>query len=222
MILTLTQFVTLDGVSQGPGSAAEDTTDGFQDGGWLVPHTDEVFVDQMSRWLDHADALLFGRRTYDAFARDWPQITDPDDPFTERMNRLPKFVASRTLKRADWHPTTVLRGHVIEEVSALKARPGRELQIHGSARLGGPLLGAGIVDLLHLVVAPTVLGRGRRLFESTGTPIGLRLMTHNLTPSGLLLLEYEVTGAALLGEYAGVAAMTQSEQPARLAVDDDG
>jgi dihydrofolate reductase len=211
MILTLTQFVTLDGVSQGPGSATEDTSDGFQDGGWLIPHTDDVFVSTMSQWLDHADALLLGRRTYEAFARDWPQITDPDDPFTERMNGLPKFVVSRTIKRADWHPTTVLRGNAIEEVSALKARPGRELQIHGSARLGGALLGAGIVDLLRLVVAPTVLGRGRRLFATTGAPVGLRPMTHELTPRGLLLLEYEVTGGALVGEYAGVAAMSRTE-----------
>ena len=222
MILTLTQFVTLDGVSQGPGSAAEDTTDGFRDGGWLIPHTDEVFVRQMSRWLDHADALLLGRRTYEAFARDWPQITDPDDPFTDRMNRLPKFVASHTLERADWHPMTVLRGNAIEQVSALKARPGRELQIHGSARLGGALLGAGIVDLLRLVVAPTVLGRGRRLFATTGTPVGLRPTTHELTPTGLLLLEYEVTGAALAGEYAGVAAMTRTERSGRSAVGADG
>ena len=84
MKITITEFVTLDGVCQGPGSATEDTSDGFTRGGWLVPHIDGQFVRRASAWLDLADGLLLGRRTYEAFARDWPQITDPDDPFTTR------------------------------------------------------------------------------------------------------------------------------------------
>jgi hypothetical protein len=105
MKLTLTQFVTLDGVSQGPGSPTEDTSDRFTRGGWLVPHIDALFVERASEWLDLADGLLLGRRTYEAFARDWPQITDPNDPFTERMNSLPKCVMSNTLANGTWNPT---------------------------------------------------------------------------------------------------------------------
>src|SRR5690625_2060016 len=134
MRIAVTQFVTLDGVSQGPGSADEDTTDGFGRGGWFVPYLDDAFVRQASDWLDLADGLLLGRRTDEAFARAWPQIPEPD-PFTGRMNGLPKYVVSTTLAEGTWNPTTVLRGDPLTSVQALKAQPGRELQIHGSARL---------------------------------------------------------------------------------------
>jgi dihydrofolate reductase len=208
MKITLTEFVTLDGVSQGPGSPDEDTTDGFTRGGWLVPHMDKTFVQRASDWLDLADGLLLGRRTYQAFARDWPQITDPADPFTERMNTLPKYVVSNTLTEGTWHPTTILKGNPVHTVAELKARPGRELQIHGSARLGDSLLAESLIDTLRLVIAPTVLRTGRRLLTSPGAPSGLRLIHHEATPNGLLLLEYEATGQATQSEYEGVAAFT--------------
>jgi dihydrofolate reductase len=204
--LVLTEFVTLDGVSQGPGSPTEDTSDGFTGGGWLVPYLDEQFVRRTSDWLDLADGLLLGRRTYEAFARDWPQITDPDDPYTERMNSLPKYVVTNTLTEGSWHPTTVLRGDPIKTVGDLKAQPGRELQIHGSARLGNTLLAAGLVDTLRLVVAPTVTGSGRRLLNHPSQPVGLRLVHHEVTANGLLLLEYETTGVAPVAAYEGVGA----------------
>jgi dihydrofolate reductase len=204
--VTITEFVTLDGVSQGPGSPTEDTGDGFTRGGWLVPHLDQQFVRQASEWLDLADGLLLGRRTYQAFARDWPQITDPDDPFTERMNSLPKYVVTNTLTEGTWNPTTVLRGDAVRSVGALRSRPGRELQIHGSARLGRSLLAAGLVDTLRLVVAPTIIGTGRRLLTDPSDSTGLRLQQHDVTSTGLLLLEYETTGASPVAEYEGVTA----------------
>ncbi|GAA2728664.1 dihydrofolate reductase family protein [Actinocorallia aurantiaca] len=206
MKITLTEFVTLDGVSQGPGSPSEDTSEGFTRGGWLVPHMDGTFVQRASDWLDLADGLLLGRRTYEAFARDWPKITDPADPFAERMNALPKYVVTSTLTEGTWNPTTVLKGDPARAVAELKARPGRELQIHGSARLGDSLLSAGLVDTLRLVVAPVVLRTGRRLLTGENAPSGLRLLHHEATPNGLLLLEYEVTGRARQGEYEGVTA----------------
>lgn len=205
MRLALTQFTTLDGVSQGPGASDEDTSGGFTEGGWFVPHIDEVFVRRASDWLGLADGLLFGRRTYEAFARDWPAVTDPDDPFAERMNTLPKYVVSSTLAEGGWNPTTVLRGDPVRAVADLKERPGRELQIHGSARLGDTLLAAGLVDTLRLVVAPTVLRAGRRLLSGPGDSSGLRLVAHEATPKGLLLLEYEPQGGAPRADYAGVS-----------------
>ncbi|MET7822819.1 dihydrofolate reductase family protein [Micromonospora zamorensis] len=204
MKLVLTEFVTLDGVSQGPGSPTEDPSDGFTRGGWLVPYLDEAFVRRTSDWLGLADGLLLGRRTYEAFARDWPQITDPNDPFTERMNSLPKYVVTNSLAEGCWPPTTLLHGDPIHTVGELKAQPGREIQIHGSARLGRALLSAGLVDTLRLVVAPTVVGSGRRLLDHPSAATGLRLVHHDATANGLLLLEYEHVGAAPVAEYEGV------------------
>ena len=195
------EFVTLDGVSQGPGSPGEDTSDGFSQGGWFVPHLDEEFVQQAADWLGQADALLFGRRTYDNFARDWPRITDPDDPFSEKMNGLPKYVASHSLKQASWAPTTILSGDVAAQVAELKRQPGRELQIHGSARLAQSLLAAGLIDEVRLVIAPVVVGNGRRLFPVGGAPAGLRLLRSSTTPGGLAILVYESAGHPEYGTY---------------------
>lgn len=204
MKLVLTEFLTLDGVSQGPGAPGEDTSDGFTRGGWMVPHLDEVFVRRTSEWLDAADGLLFGRRTYAAFARDWPAVTDPADPYAARMNALPKYVVSGTLAEGQWAPATVLPGDPVAAVTELLRRPGRELQIHGSARLGDTLLAAGLVDTVRLAIAPTVLRTGRRLLTGTGPATGLRLTRHEATGRGLLLLEYDVIGPAPLAEYDGV------------------
>ncbi|MFD0855304.1 dihydrofolate reductase family protein, partial [Actinomadura adrarensis] len=174
-------------------------------GGWLVPHMDAQFVRQASDWLDLADGLLFGRRTYEAFARDWPRM-DPDDPFAERMNTLAKYVVTNTLTEGSWNPTTVLNGDPAETVGRLKKEPGRELQIHGSARLGKALLSAGLIDTVRLVVAPTVVGDGRRFLDHPSEPAGLRLTAHDVTAKGLLLLEYTYEGRAAHAEYEGVAA----------------
>jgi dihydrofolate reductase len=203
MKLTLMEFVSVDGVSQGPGSPAEDTSDGFAQGGWLVPHMDEAFIQQAASWLGRADALLLGRRTYEAFARDWPQITDPDDPFTALMNSLPKYVASHSLKTGTWNPTTILSGDVAAQVADLKQQPGRELQIHGSARLAQSLLAAGLIDELRLVVAPVIVGRGRRLLPDGGAAAGLRLVRSETTPGGLALQTYEWTGPPDFATYSG-------------------
>ena len=152
MKLVVQEFLTLDGVSQGPGSPDEDTSDGFTEGGWFVPHLDEEFDRVVGTWLGEADAFLFGRRTYQNFARDWPKMTD--HPFAGILNGLPKYVASHSLTKAEWNPTTILSGDIPAQVAELKRQPGRELQIHGSAQLAQSLLAAGLIDTLRLVIAP--------------------------------------------------------------------
>jgi dihydrofolate reductase len=210
MRLTLTQFATLDGVYQGPGSPDEDPSDGFTRGGWMVPHMDQTFIDQAAAWLGRADALLLGRRTYEAFAQAWPQITDADDPFTERMNGLPKYVASHTLTVTTWSPSTILRGDIVAEVAQLKARRGRELQQHGSARLAQTLLAAGLIDELRLIITPTVLGQGRRLFPTEGPTVGMRVTQNATAPGGLTILVLETTSTAEFATYEGVGSVNRS------------
>lgn len=201
MRLVLMQFTSLDGVTQGPGAPDEDTSDGFTRGGWLVPHIDETFVEAVRTWAGHADAYLFGRRTYEAFARDWPAMDDPADPVATSLNHSPKYVATNTLDEATWAPTTILSGDVLGAVRALKAEPGRELQVHGSSRLGRSLLEAGLVDELRLVTAPVVVGAGRRLFEPGGPAIALDHASSTTTPGGLTLDTYAVAGPAAVGRY---------------------
>lgn len=200
MKLTLMQFLTVDGVSQGPGAPDEDTSDGFTGGGWLVPHIDGEFERIVTGWTLRADAFLFGRRTYENFARDWPKAP-ATDPVGAALNGLPKYVVSNNLREAGWAPSTILSGDVAERVVELKRQPGRELQIHGSARLGESMLAAGLVDELRLVIAPVVVGTGRRLLTGGGAAAGLQLTGKATTPGGLAILEYETTGAPAFGSY---------------------
>lgn len=199
MKLVVQEFLTLDGVSQGPGSPDEDTSGGFERGGWFVPYLDEEFERVAGSWLGEADAFLFGRRTYQNFARDWPAMTD--HPFAAVLNGLPKYVASHSLTTAEWNPATILSGDIPAQVAALKRQAGRELQIHGSARLAQSLLAAGLIDTLRLVIAPVVVGQGRRLFPDGGAPAGLRPVSHRTTPGGLSVHVFESAGRPEFGTY---------------------
>jgi dihydrofolate reductase len=201
MRLVLMEFMSLDGVTQGPGAPDEDTSEGFTRGGWFVPHLDEAFLEVVRQWVSRADAYLFGRHTYVNFARDWPNMPDLTDPVAASLNGSPKYVASNTLSEATWTPTTILSGDIAAGVASLKAQPGHEIQVHGSARLGRFLLEAGLVDELRLAVAPVIVGSGRRLFEPGSPPIGLTLTTSSSTPGGLTLNSYAVEGAAAVGTY---------------------
>jgi dihydrofolate reductase len=200
MKLTLTEFVTLDGVCQGPGGPTEDTSGGFRHGGWLVPFFDEALGQYMDRVFGEVDAFLLGRKTYEIFAASWPKNTDPDDPIASRLNTLPKYVASRTLQRAEWQNSTVLGDDVAAEVAKLKEQPGRELQIHGSGALSQTLVDAGLIDTIRLIVFPVVLGSGKRLFAEGRTPSSFRLADVTSTPSGVTMQTLELTGPPEYGE----------------------
>jgi dihydrofolate reductase len=201
MKLVLQEFISLDGVSQGPGAPDEDTSGGFSRGGWFVPFIDERFIEIIKDWVGQADAFLFGRRTYQNFARDWPKMDNAEDPVATALNHLPKYVATRNSVEASWNPTTVLSQQVEEKVAQLKREAGRELQIHGSADLGYALLSAGLIDELRLVVAPVIVGQGRRLLPADGPAIGLKPLHREDTPGGLSIQVFEPTGIPEFGTY---------------------
>ena len=199
MQLTVTTFLTIDGVYQGPGGPDEDRSGGFDRGGWLAPHFDETGGRFMNEVFGRVDAFLLGRRTYDIFAGYWPHHADPDDPIANSLNTLPKYVASTTLTDPKWANTTVLGGDVVAAVRQLKERDGRELQVHGSGALVRFLLEHDLVDRLNLLVFPVIVGAGKRLFPDQGKATGLALESSRSTPSGVIISVYRPTGRAQFG-----------------------
>jgi dihydrofolate reductase len=192
--LVVTQFLTLDGVAQGPGGPEEDTSGGFRYGGWVVPHFDEVLGEQIEAWFAGAQDFLLGRGTYEIFAAWWPKAPTEDDPVARALNALPKHVASRTLQSVDWDGARLIEGDVADAVRALKAQDGGELQVHGSPGLTQTLLAADLVDELRLIVFPTTLGTGKRLFGEGTAPRGWRLTSSAATPAGVLIATYQRAG----------------------------
>ncbi|MGW4231124.1 dihydrofolate reductase family protein [Streptomyces sp. NPDC004980] len=202
--LTLTTFVTLDGVMQAPGGPEEDPSGGFECGGWVVPFADEGMMAYANETFDRAGAFLLGRRTYDIFSAYWPRVTDPEDRIAARLNTLPKHVVSTTLKDPEWENTTVVSGDVAAEVARLKERTEEgELQIHGSGALARSLMPYDVIDEYHLLVYPVFLGRGRRLFPDGGLPTAFELTDARTTASGIAIQTYRPAGHARFGTFAG-------------------
>ncbi|MEV7277269.1 dihydrofolate reductase family protein [Streptomyces sp. NPDC093111] len=199
--LSLTQFLSLDGVHQAPGGPEEDPSDDFDLGGWSVPYGDEDFGRFITEVFERPTAFLLGRRTYDIFAGYWPKHTDPDDPVASKLNGLPKYVASRTLTTADWNGTTVLSGDVAQQVAALKEELDGEIQMHGSAGLAKTLMEHDLIDTLHLAVFPVVLGKGLRFFADGATPSAFRLTDARTTAAGVAIQTYEQAGRPTYGSY---------------------
>jgi dihydrofolate reductase len=197
--LVVTQFLTLDGVVQAPGGPEEDLSGGFTHGGWLVPHADEVFMDQMVEWFATAQDFLLGRSTYELFAAWWPKAPTEDDPIARALNALPKHVASRTLKSVDWDGARLIEGDVVDAVRALTAEDGGELQVHGSAGLTQTLLAHDLVDELRVILFPVVLGGGKRLFAEGAVPRTWRLTASRATTTGALIATYQWGGAVDTG-----------------------
>jgi dihydrofolate reductase len=199
MQLTVTTFLSVDGVYQGPGGPDEDRRDGFDRGGWLVPHFDEETGQFMDEVFREVDAFLLGRRTYEIFAASWPNATDPNDQVAKSLNTLPKYVASTTLEDPQWANSTVLKGDLASAVQELKERDGRELQVHGSGKLVQFLLANDLVDRLNLLVFPVIVGAGRRLFPDSGIATGLTLEESGTTPSGVAISVYRPSGRPEFG-----------------------
>jgi dihydrofolate reductase len=201
MRLTVTTFLTLDGVMQAPGGPEEDPSDGFEHGGWSFPFADEDFGRLVTGWFSQAEAFLLGRKTYEIFAAFWPLVTDAEDPVASPLNHLPKYVATRTLSEAKWPGTTLLTGDVVEEVGRLKDQPGRELQVHGSGDLLQTLMANDLVDEYRLFVYPVVVGSGRRLFRDGAPPRSLRLTEQTRTSTGVAVLTYVPAGPLRTGSF---------------------
>jgi len=195
MKLTTLTMVTVDGVMQGLGGADEDRRGGFERGGWVSSAFDDEADAFLNQVYQRADAFLFGRRTYEIFARSWGTWPDPgDSPIWTALNTKPKYVASTTLTEPRWANTTVLSGDVAAAVGKLKAKTGGELQVHGSGVLIRWLLDNQLVDEINLLTVPVVVGQGTRLFPATGPDIALDVVDSRATPKGVTIQVYRPTG----------------------------
>lgn len=196
--LVVTEFVSMDGVVQGPGGPDEDRDGGFAHGGWAAPYIDDEVLARAIGGAARADALLLGRRTYEEFAATWP-LAPADDPIGSRWTAVRKYVVSRTLTSVAWQNSTLLEGDVVDAVAELKRSDGGEIQVHGSIRLVGTLLAHDLVDELQLVVMPVLIGSGKRLFGSGTVPARFDLVASATTRSGVVVGRYARAGAITYG-----------------------
>jgi dihydrofolate reductase len=198
MKLTTITHVTVDGVMQGLGGPDEDPRGGFERGGWAIP----LFVDDASTFLNEifqrADGFLFGRQTFEIFARSWGTGewggNEGDNPISVALNTKPKYVVSTTISDPSWSNTTVISGDVAGAIRDLKARSEGELQVHGSGKLIRWLLDNQLVDEMILLTYPVIVGQGTRLFPETGQDAALKLIDSQTVAKGITIQVYRPNG----------------------------
>ena len=199
--LVASAFVSLDGVMQAPGGPQEDPTGGFAFGGWVFNYWDEA-IDISAAGFDGKDRdIVLGRKTYEIFEAHWP-YQPAEDPIAQTLNAAKKYVASRTLKSLQWQNSALLEGDVAKAVAALKAQPGRDLQIIGSANLIQTLQAASLIDEYNVWTFPLILGRGKRLFEAGAKPGALRLVDTKTSTTGVVMSRYVPAGSVQPGSFA--------------------
>jgi len=179
------EYVSVDGVMQDPGGVGE-----IEVGGWTNPYWDDELAKLQTDLLFASDALLLGRVTYEGFAASWPDPEHEQGPFADKMNTMPKYVASRTLTDMAWNATPI-QGDVADEVARLKRDSGQNLLIYGSGSLVRLLLRHGLLDQLRLMIYPVVLGAGKPLLTQPGDKKELQLAGVTTTSAGVLVVDYQ-------------------------------
>jgi dihydrofolate reductase len=199
--IVVLSFVTLDGVMQAPGGPEEDTSGGFRYGGWSFPFFDEFMGNVMAGQMGHSFDLLLGRKTYEIFASFWPLQDNEKDLGAAALNNARKYVVSRSLKKAGWNNSIIIRGDAAEEIRKIKKAGGPEIQVHGSANLIQTLLRNDLVDELWLKIFPVTVGSGKRLFENGGLAGGFELVESKTSPAGVIVANYKRAGNVKTGSF---------------------
>jgi dihydrofolate reductase len=191
--IVVNEWITLDGVVQGPGYADEDTDGGFDRGGWHLQYFDDLSRDWVVEGYAAAGGFLFGRRTYESLASYWPTAPEEEKGVAEPLNTLPKYVASTTLAEPlSWEHSTLLKGDIAEAVRALKEEDGKDLHLVGSSVFVQTLIEHDLVDVYRLMIDPVVVGGGKRLFRDDAAVKKLRLLESKVTTTGAILATYGV------------------------------
>ena len=197
-------FVTLDGIMQAPGGPEEDDSGGaFKSGGWSVNYFDDTVGQAMDAVFAPKPDLLLGRKTYEIFAAYWPHS---EEPGADDLNNARKYVVSRTLDHVDWNNSVLVKGDgghdVVQEITRLKEIDGPELQVHGSSNLIQTLLKHDLIDEMHVLIFPVVIGNGKRLFGQGTNPSAFKLVDSRTSPSGVIIARYTRSGALQTGTFA--------------------
>jgi dihydrofolate reductase len=190
--IIVSSMITLDGVMQAPGGPQEDTSGGFQYGGWTASYGDEIFGKVMQEELKPADYLL-GRKTFEIFASYWPHHAD----FWPGINEGAKYVLSQTMERSDWKNTVFLKSPA--DIEKLKNSAGADIQVWGSSKLIQLLLTHDLVDELRLKIYPLILGSGKKLFENGAIPAAFTLTESQVTTKGVIIATYRRAGEVVTG-----------------------
>jgi len=198
--LTGAVFQSLDGIMQAPGDPDEDPSSGFKYGGWSFHFWDESLEKPFGEIVDADYDLLLGKRTYDIFAAYWPHNQEMD--IGARFQRINKYVLTHSDEPLDWEHSHKLSGDTAEAVAELKRSEGRDLLIQGSSTLYPPLLAAGLIDRLVLMVFPVVLGKGKSIFDRSQVAEALKLVDHHVSNKGVVFLNYEPGGEVPTGSFA--------------------
>ncbi len=193
-------FISLDGVMQAPGGPEEDTSGGFDYGGWTVPYFDKFSGNIMGEQMGMPFDLLLGRKTYDIFAAYWPKHKEglAGDPF----DKAKKYVVSSKGVDLTWDKSILIQENVIEKLNELKQEVGPMLQVHGSGNLIQTLLKNDLVDELWLKIFPITLGAGKRLLSEGTIPAAFRLVESKTSPSGVIIASYERAGNVKTGSFS--------------------
>lgn len=194
--IIVVEFITLDGVMQAPGGSKEDTAEGFKYGGWMGPYfgRDEVAGQEMEKQMKATAGLLLGRKTYDIFAGYWPEHTES----WPQVNKIIKYVVSKTLKKPKWVNTVILRD--VNELKKVKDSDGPDLQVYGSSNLLQTLMEHDLVDEFWLKIFPITLGSGKRLFDHGAKPYSFTLYDSKVTPNGIIFAYYKRNGEVKTSE----------------------
>ena len=191
------EFITLDGVIQAPGGPKEDTSGGFEYGGWTVPYFDDFSGKLMAEQMKPPFDLLLGRKTYEIFSAYWPSHSDQ----WPGINEAKKYVASHEDMKFDWENSFLLGGDVVEAIKKLKAEDGPKLQVYGSCNFVQTLMQHDLVDEFWLKIFPIMLGKGKRLFAEGTIPAAFKLSTSKVSPSGVIIANYERAGEVRTGSF---------------------
>lgn len=191
------EHLSLDGVIQGPGGPAEDTSGGFAHGGWVAPYSDEELGTALRQQMNQPFDLLLGRTTFDIWEPYWPRHGD----IWPSVNTATKYVASNTRTASAWQPSIFLNGDIAQKVAAIKQQPGPDLHVWGSGNLLQTLIKHDLVDVFWLMIYPVTLGAGKRLFADGTIPAAFKLTESTVTPSGVIVVNYERAGAVTTGSF---------------------